>query len=139
MKIDELDIIDKLCTPCVGSKSTRVVRQNKSMTATTKKLEEVHANLWGPYDPLSQSGSVYSAILMCKHTRKSWMLYLKGKDDFVNAFQAWLPRVETESKCFLQTLRADGGGEFISAKLRNFCKKRGIAIKYAALYMHKEN
>lgn len=32
-----------------------------------------------------------------------------------------------------------GGGEFISIKLRVFCKKRGIALKYAAPYMHKEN
>lgn len=42
---DEPDIIDKLCTPCVRSKSTRIVRRNKSMTPTTKKLEEVHADL----------------------------------------------------------------------------------------------
>ena len=76
---------------------------------------------------------------MCEHTGKTWTLYLKGKDDFVDAFQAWLPRAENESGCSLQTLRADGGGEFISAKLRNFCKKRGIVIKYAAPYMHEEN
>ena len=50
-KIEDPDILDKLCTPCVGSKSTRVVRRNKSMTATSNKLEEVHADLWGPHDP----------------------------------------------------------------------------------------
>ena len=133
------DILDKLCEPCVGSKSTRVVRRNKTMTATTDKLEEVHADLWGPHDPPSQSGSSYAAILMCEHTRKTWTLYLQGKDDFVDAFQAWLPRVETESNCSMKVLRADGGGEFISAKLRTFCERRGIAIKYAAPYMHEEN
>ena len=117
LQATETDILDKICAPCVGSKSTRILRQNKSMTATTKKLEEVHADLWGPHDPPSQSGSIYAAILICEHTRKTWTLYLKGKDDFVDAFQAWLPRVENESGCSLQTFRADGGGEFISAKL----------------------
>ena len=39
----------------------------------------------------------------------------------------------------MKTLRADSGGEFISIKLWQFCKKRGIAIKYAAPYVHKEN
>ncbi len=51
--IENPDAIDKICTPCVGSKSTRVVRRNKSMTPTTTKLEEVHVDLWGPHNPLS--------------------------------------------------------------------------------------
>ncbi len=67
-RTENLKDIDKLCTPCVGSKSTRVVRRNKSMTATTSKLEEVHVDLWGPHDPPSQFGSIYAAILMCEHT-----------------------------------------------------------------------
>lgn len=65
------DSLDKLCTPCVGSKSTRVVRQNKSATITTNKLEKVHANLWGLHNPPSRSGSTYTAILMCEHIRKT--------------------------------------------------------------------
>lgn len=68
---DELDIMDKFYTPYIGSKLTQVVRQNKSITATTKKLEEVHINLWGSHNLLSQSSSVYSAILIYKHTCKS--------------------------------------------------------------------
>lgn len=59
--------INKLCASCVKSKFTQVVRQNKTMIPTTKKLEKVHANLWGPHNPPSQSRSVYTAILICKH------------------------------------------------------------------------
>lgn len=36
---------DHICDPCAGSKSTRVVIWNKSMTPTKKMLEEVHADL----------------------------------------------------------------------------------------------
>lgn len=53
IKIKDPDILDKLCVLYIKSKWTRVVRQNKSMIATSNKLEEVHANLWGPYDPPS--------------------------------------------------------------------------------------
>ena len=109
------------------------------MTPTTSKLEEVHADLWGSHHPPSQSGSTYAAILMCEHTRKTWTLYLRGKDDFVDAFQAWLPRVEAESGCSMKMLRADGDGVFILTKLRLFREKRGTAIKYAVPYVHEEN
>ena len=64
---------------------------------------------------------------------------MRRKDDFIDAFQAWLPRAEAESGCSMKILRADGGGEFISHKLRTFCEKRGILIKYAAPYVHEEN
>ncbi len=62
---------DYICGPCVGSKSTQVVIRNKNMTSTKKKLEEVHADLWGPHHPASWSGNTYAAILMCKHSWKT--------------------------------------------------------------------
>lgn len=44
-KTDNTDTLNKLCKPCVRSKLTRVIRCNKSMTAITQKLEEVHTDL----------------------------------------------------------------------------------------------
>ena len=130
---------DHICGPCVESKSTRVVIWNKSMIPTRERLEKVHADLWGLHYPASRSGNTYAAILMCEHSRKTWVLYLRIKDEFVDAFKIWLPRVETESNCKMSALRADGGGEFVSIKLRNFCKERGIQIRYATPYLHEEN
>lgn len=114
---NNLDNLDKLCTLYVSSKSTRVVRQNKSITVTTKKLEEVHADLWGPHDPSSCFGSIYSTILICKHIRKICTLYLRSKDKFFDAFQAWPPKVKAISNCLIKGLYADNDGKFISIKL----------------------
>lgn len=86
----------------MGSKSTRVVRQNKSMTATINKLKEVHTELWGLHDSLSWSGNIYLAILMCEYIYKTWTLYLKSKNDFVDIFQVWLLYIKVDSRCFIQ-------------------------------------
>lgn len=109
------------------------------MMIISNKLEEINTELWGPHDPPLQSGSTYIAILMYKHTRKTWTLYLQRKDDFIDAFQKWLPKVEAKSDCSIKVLQADGGRKFISAKLKFFCEKQGIVIKYAAPYMYKKN
>ena len=45
IKIEDFDILNKLCTLCVESKLTRVVNQNKSKTVISHKLEEIRANL----------------------------------------------------------------------------------------------
>lgn len=39
----------------------------------------------------------------------------------------------------MQTLRANGGEEFILVKSKKFCKKKSIKIKYAIPYIYKEN
>lgn len=65
--VENPDAIHKLCILCIGSKLTWAIRYNKSMTATTNKLEEVHTDLWGLYNLSLQSKSTYTAILMCKH------------------------------------------------------------------------
>lgn len=80
------NILDKIYVPCVKSRLTETLKQNKSMTTITNKLEDVHTDFWGPYDPFSQSENIYTAILICKHICKIWTLYLKEKDDFVDTF-----------------------------------------------------
>ncbi len=57
------------------------------MTPAEDKLEEVHVDLWGPHNLPSLSWSTYTSILVCEKTRKSWVLYLRSKDEFVDAFQ----------------------------------------------------
>lgn len=39
----------------------------------------------------------------------------------------------------MKTLKKNGGEELISIKLQFFYMKKGIVIKYVALYLYKEN
>ena len=63
---------------------------------------------------------------------------LRSKDEFFDVFKLWLPRAESSGDK-LGCLRADGGEEFISIVLKDFCNERGIDIGYTALYMYEEN
>lgn len=69
--IKDHNIHNKLYILCIESKSTRIVTQNKSMTAIFNILEEVHANLQGPYNLPLQLRSIYTAILIYKHMQKT--------------------------------------------------------------------
>ena len=135
--IDLDDNFEQLCDSCIESKHTKIIR-HKKMTLTTCKLQEIHADLWGPHDPPLLSRKFDVGLLLDEFTRKSWVLLLQNKDEFFDAFKLWLPRAKAcgEKLGYLQT---DGGGEFISAALKSSCNEKGITIGYAALYMHKEN
>lgn len=92
----------------------------------------------GPTRTCFHLGNNYVAVLLDKFTRKLWVLMLRSKDEFFDAYKLWLPRAEA---CGSRPdrLRTDGKGEFISAALQSFCQERGIKIGYAAPYMHEEN
>lgn len=64
------------------------------MIEVSEKLEEVHVDLWGPHNLPLLSGKTYAAILLDAKTRKTWVYYLRSKDEFVDLFQVWLPKVE---------------------------------------------
>ena len=136
MKLN-IDDVKEVCKACIENKHTGIVI-SKRMILTTRRLQEIHADLWGPHERASSSGKNHVALLLNEFTRKSWIILLRSKDEFFDAFKLWLPRAEgCENK--LDCLRTDGGGEFISAGFQSFCEERGIKIGYAAPYMHKEN
>lgn len=74
------------------------------MTTTINKLEEIYTDLCSLHNPPSQYRSIYIAILICENIWKTWMLNLRGKDNFVNVFQVWLPRIKAESGYLMKLL-----------------------------------
>lgn len=75
-KIRNTNRFDKLCLLYIKSKLTQIVKYNKNITVIIDKLIEIHANLWGSYNQLSQSESIYAVILIYKHIYKTCKIYL---------------------------------------------------------------
>ena len=55
-----IDGVEELCEACIKSKDTRIVK-SKRMTSTIKRLQEIHANIWGLYDTASTSSKNHIA------------------------------------------------------------------------------
>lgn len=108
------------------------------MTPIIRKFQEIYADLWKPHDPPLLLERTYVGLLLDEFTWKSWVLFLRNKDEFFDPFKLWLPCAKAcEEK--LKCLQTNGRGEFISAALKSFCEDRNITISYAAPYMHEEN
>ena len=86
------------------------------MTLTTRRLQEIHADLWGLHKPASISGKNYVMLLLDEFTRKSLIILLRSKDEFFDAFKLWLLKAETCGNK-LNCIQTDSGGEFISVAL----------------------
>ena len=134
---DHDDSVKQLCDSCIESKYTKIV-MHKKMTPTIRKLQKIYADVWGPHNPLSPSRKTHVGLLLDEFTQKSWVLLLKSKYEFFDAFKLWLARAKACGEKF-GCLQTDVRRGFISATLKRFCEDSDITIGYAALYIHKKN
>ncbi|SLM38755.1 hypothetical protein LPUS_09079 [Lasallia pustulata] len=82
-----------VCIPCVQSKQTRII-QHTPMRVINRVLEQLHSDLWGPYDPESLGGSLYAVVLVDDYSKKSWVDFLMTKDGFYDWFICMIPKLE---------------------------------------------
>ena len=74
----------------------------------------------------SLSGYVYYVSFIDDYSRKTWIYFLKGKDEVFEKFKEFKDLVENISEKKINTLRSNNGGEFTSNEFRNSVKKLGL-------------
>lgn len=130
--------MEQLCDNCIKSKYIKIIKYKK-MTLIIYKLQEIHVDLWGPYDLPLLSRKGYVSLFLNEYTYKSWILLFQSKDKFYNIFKLWLPYVQELNEKKFRSLSSDGGEKSINVIIESFYNEKSITIGYTALYIHKEN
>ena len=66
------------CETCILSKSVRTVNRD-APERTTKRLERVYTDFWGPFATPTPSGAMYILTFTDDYTRKSWVYLTKTR------------------------------------------------------------
>ena len=69
---------------------------------------------------------VYYVLFIDNYSRKTWIYFLKAKDEVFKKFQDFKALVENLSKRKIKFLRFDNGGEYTSRSLKTFLEKQGL-------------
>ena len=85
-QVTDLNEIEELYDSCIKSKHTKINRY-KRITSTNRRLQEIHTDLWRPHNLRSLSGKIYISLLLNEFTKKSWILLLRSKNEFFDAFK----------------------------------------------------
>ena len=76
---------------------------------------------------------------MTNYSKKSWVKFLKMKDEFYDWFTYIVLKLERLTDEELAHLCINGGGEYISHALLCWCKTKGIFIEHSVLYTPEHN
>lgn len=124
---------DKLCDAFQMGKQTKISFKLKKNVSTSKTLELLHLDLFGPSRAKSLGGNHYGFIIVDDYYRFTLTLFSNFKEETFKAFVNFVKGVQNLFNFKIVTLRSDRVGEFVNHKFENFCNKNGITHDFSCL------
>jgi len=117
---------DKVCEACQKGKQTKTSFKQMQFVSTTRPLEMLHMDLFGPSRTMSIGGNYYGLVVVDDFSRYTWTLFLVTKDEAFNAFKKLAKIIQNEKNCTIAAIKTDSGREFQNENFEMFVEKFGI-------------
>ena len=82
----------------------------------------IHSDVCGPMSSSSLSGYVYYVYFIDDFFRKTWIYFLKNKDEVFSKFKEFKSLIENQIENKIKTFRSDNGEEFTSNEFKELCR-----------------
>ncbi|KAH9679831.1 hypothetical protein KPL71_026290 [Citrus sinensis] len=130
---------DKICEACQFGKQIKTSFKNKNHISTSKPLELLHIDLFGPSRYASLNGKYYAFVIVDDYSRYTWVLFLANKDDALDAFKVLCKKLQNEKEHGIVCIRSDHGGEFENHAFESFCNNLGIEHQFSSPRTPQQN
>ncbi|KAK1697026.1 hypothetical protein QYE76_013723 [Lolium multiflorum] len=130
---------DRVCSACVAGKQLKKKHPIKSIVTTSRPLELLHLDLFGPshYDTLG--GSKYGLVIVDDYSRYSWVFLLKSKDETHREFITFAKKAQRMYESEIKAIRTDNGTKFKNYTMQEFVDDEGIKHEFSAPYTPQQN
>jgi len=130
---------DKLCGACQKGKQVKSSFHSKNVISTSKPLELLHMDLFGPSRIKSFGGNYYALIIVDDYSRYTWTFFLTLKSKAFKAFKKFAKMIQNEKDLKIKVLRSDHGSEFQNELFEKFCEENGIMHNFSAPRTPQQN
>jgi transposase InsO family protein len=121
---------DKLCSACKAGKQVASHHPVKAYVSTTRPLELIHMDLFGPTTYKSLGGNLYCLVIFDDYSRYTWTLFLEDKGKTFDIFKKLATRAQNEFGSSMVKIKSDNGSEFRNTKVEEYCDDEGIKHEF---------
>ena len=125
---------DKLCSACQAGKQVANTHPTKTFMSTTRVLELLHMDLFGPTIYKSLEGNLYCLLIVDDYSRYTWVFFLHDKTEVASCFKKFAKRAQNEFEVKLKKIRSDNGKEFDNTNIEAYCDEVGIKHEVSTTY-----
>ncbi|WVZ96842.1 hypothetical protein U9M48_042425 [Paspalum notatum var. saurae] len=130
---------DKLCSACQAGKQVANTHPSKIFMSTSRPLELLHMDLFGPTTYTSIGGNNYGFVIVDDFSRYTWVYFLEDKTEVPHVFSKFAKRAQNEFNTSLVKIRSDNGREFDNTNIEEYGDEVGIKHEFSATYTPQQN
>jgi GAG-pre-integrase domain len=139
MEIDPLSTPSKQCTTCIQAKHHVNPFPKESQTKYKEIGNMTYTDVWGPARTTGIHGEQYYISFTDGHSAHSVIIFMKHKSEADEKIKQYKEFIKMQHGKRCKAFCFDGGGEYISQKLRKQLKDEGIHIEITAPYSPSQN
>ena len=128
---------DRVCRACVKGKMHEV--PHKTIISSTRCLELLHMDLFGPPSHDSLGGKKYCLVIVDDYSRYTWVYFFKFKSETQRTIIDFANQVQRQHNTTILMIRSDNGTEFKNYTLDELLSDEGIKHQYSTPYTPQQN
>ena len=125
---------DKPCSACQAGKQVGSSHPMKSFVSTSRPLELLHMDLFGPTTYKSIGGNKFCLVIVDDYSRYTWTFFLVDKSEVHGIFKKFAKRAQNEYSTTIVKIRSDNGTEFKNTQIDTYCDEVGIKHELSSSY-----
>ncbi|GJZ34734.1 retrovirus-related pol polyprotein from transposon TNT 1-94, partial [Tanacetum coccineum] len=133
INLPKLKFDQHFCDARKIGKQAHASHKAKNIVSTTRCLELLHMNLFGPSTIRSYKGNRYTLVIVDDYSRYTWTRFLKDKTEAFDQFEIFSNKIQNQLGCTIVSIRIDHGREFDNeVQFGEFCNANGITHNFLA-------
>ena len=130
---------DKVCEACQMGKQIKASFKNKNFISTSRPLELLHMDLFGPSRTTSLGGKSYAFVIVDDLSRYTWVLFLAHKNDAFHEFSKLCRKIQNEKGFTISCIRSYHEREFENVDFESFCDDHVIEHNFSVPRTPQQN
>ena len=130
---------DKLCSACQVGKQVTNTHPTKAYLSTSRVLDLLHMDLFGPTTYASLRGKKYCLVIVDDYSRYTWTFFLQDKAEVLSIFKKFAKNVQNQFDVKIKRIRSDNGKEFDNTNIEEYCDEVGIKHEFSSTYTPQQN
>jgi transposase InsO family protein len=130
---------DRPCGTCQAGKQVGAPHHAKNIMITTRPLELLHMDLFGPIAYISIGGNKYGLIIIDDYSRFTWVFFLQDNGETQEVLKKFLKRAQNKFDAKVKRIRNDNDTEFKNTQVKDYLDEEGIKHEFLALYTPQQN
>jgi hypothetical protein len=130
---------DHVSRACIEGKMHETSHPSKTIISSTRCLELLHMDLFGPPSHASPDGNKYCLVIVDNYSRYTWVYFFKHKSETQATVKTFATEVQRQHKSTILMIISDNSSKFKNCTLNEFLGEEGIHRQYSTPYTPQQN